>query len=274
MSDSFESVDPALVPQSEPVPDQDAEALEQDSPSEPEETSAEPEKPKAKGVQKRLDELTKLRYDAERDRDYWRQLAMQAQQPQQQQPQAPQAQPDVEPQVQNFSTYEEYTKAMASYTVRQEIRAQQEQVAQQRAQYEAMARREAFEQKIRTFSEQAPDFHSVAMNPSLPINDAMAEAIQSSDIGPALLYHLGKNPQEAQRISQMSPYQAALQLGKLEAQLSAPQPKRVTNAPEPMATLQGTSAASSDPMRLTPEEWARQRNEQLAKARFKPDSWR
>jgi hypothetical protein len=73
----------------------------------------------------------------------------------------------------------------------------------------------------------------------------MAETIHSSDIGPDLAYYLGSNPKEADRISRLSPYLQAKEIGRLEAKLvSEPVTKRVTNAPEPIQPGKPRSASA------------------------------
>ena len=93
------------------------------------------------------------------------------------------------------------------------------------------------------------DFEQVAYNPTLPVTDVMAQTIQSSDIGPDLIYHLGSNPKEAERISRLSPLLQAREIGKIEARLAADPPARkTTSAPAPIApvTARSTSAPTYD----------------------------
>ena len=93
------------------------------------------------------------------------------------------------------------------------------------------------------------DFEQVAYNPNLPITAAMAETIQSSEIGPDMAYYLGVNPKEADRISKLAPFVQAKELGRLEAKLlSEPATKRVSSAPDPIAVSKsrGTSSPTFD----------------------------
>ena len=89
------------------------------------------------------------------------------------------------------------------------------------------------------------DFEQVAYNPKLPITDAMAQTIQSSDVGPDMAYYLGSNPKEADRISRLSPLSQAKELGKIEAKLSDNPPvKKTSNAPAPIAPITARSSGS------------------------------
>lgn len=250
--------------------------IESESPADvQEETTAEPaEAQKPRGVQKRLDELTALRRDAERDRDYWRQLALaNAQQ------QAPQAQPAPQsavqqsavgepPRIEQFEVYDDYLEARARWAAADEFRRQREQDEERRA-HDA-ARAEA-EQRATQWSERAAsastryaDFATVALDPNLPISEAMADVIQSVENGPDVLYHLGKHPGEAVRIARLSPAHAAFELGALAAAIKAQPKQQLRPGPTPIQPLGGGAAApTTDPSRMSADEWRAWRNEQL-----------
>lgn len=99
------------------------------------------------------------------------------------------------------------------------------------------------------------DFDQVAMNPRLPINQSMAEAIQEMDAGPDVLYHLGSNPEVALRIAKMRPMQQAIELGRLEASLAAPKPRTETRAPEPITPLRARASGQRDPAKMSNAEY-------------------
>ena len=89
------------------------------------------------------------------------------------------------------------------------------------------------------------DFEQVAYNPKLSITNVMAETIQSSDVGPELAYYLGSNPKEADRISRMTPFSQAKEIGKIEAKLADNPPvKRTTSAPAPILPVTARSSGS------------------------------
>ena len=89
------------------------------------------------------------------------------------------------------------------------------------------------------------DFEQVAYNPSLPITNVMAEAIQSSDIGPEVAYFLGTNPKEAERISKLTPYVQAKEIGKIEAKLADNPPvKKTSSAPTPITPVTARTTGS------------------------------
>lgn len=87
------------------------------------------------------------------------------------------------------------------------------------------------------------DFEQVAYNPRIPITQVMAETIQYSEIGPDVAYYLGSNPKEADRISKLSPFLQAKEIGKIEAKLVAEPPqKKTSTAPAPIQPVKGRSS--------------------------------
>lgn len=220
-------------------------------------------KPKNRGVGKRIDELTKARYDAERERDHWRELAMRQQQPP---PANPQPAPAAAPQETGEPTLESCDFDQAKFT--------REWYAWRRAEdqkAEAAQKRQAvFQEKVQAFRATHPDFDTVTGNPTLPITPAMADVILDTEDPPAVAYYLGQNPSEAAAIAQMTPVQIARAIGRLEAKLSAPpaaseaaprqpEPKTVTRAPPPVTTLTGAPAVRKSYEDMSQEEYEQAR---------------
>lgn len=114
--------------------------------------------------------------------------------------------------------------------------------------------------------EKYDDYLEVAHNPAIKITQEMAEVIKTSDEGPEIAYHLGKNPEEAARIAQLPPLAQARELGKLEGNLNTKKGNTtpdVTKAPDPITPVSGevssfktrdtTDPRSSESMSAT--EW-------------------
>lgn len=226
--------------------------------------------PRPKGVQKRIDELTRLRYDAERDRDYWRQLALQQTTPAKQEPavaEKPKALPKLEDFNYDEAAYQaalfEHASAEAARKVREDLRREQEQ-KQKQERVKSWKTREA------EFKAKNPDYEQVAYY--APITEAMAEVIQESELGPQIAYYLGKNTTEAEQIAQLDPVRAARALGRIEAKLEKPAappppPKpAVSQAPPPPPRLEASEPAiEKSPDQLSTKEWLRMREKQLAR---------
>lgn len=241
--------------------------VEESQTSTSEDTSAD-EKPKS-SYQKRIDEITALRReaekreaDAQRDRDYWREQALKNEPKKEE----PESKPEGKPKLDDFSSYEEYTEALTDWKVTEALKGQTE--AQKRAQAEAekQAVVQTYRSRADSFAATHPDFDSVVTNPRLPISEAMAEAAFTSEKGPELLYFLGTNPEEAARISQLSPYQAAMEMGRLEAKFTSQPARNQSRAPDPLEPVTpGGGNTTVDPDKMSVDQWRKWREAQIRK---------
>lgn len=164
---------------------------------------------------------------------------------------------DPEPDASKFDSYVEWQKAWMRWDRRQEARAEHARTAETAKQTAAAARNESWNSRVTEAKAEFSDFDQVAMNRDLPVTPVMASAIQESDLGPQVLYHLGQHPAEAARIAKLSPASQVRELGKLEAKLEAetaaataketPQHKAtpVSKAPAPLRPISGAAAASA-----------------------------
>lgn len=200
---------------------------------------------------------------AREQRKWEREQAQRAQQ------QAPRSAPADLPPVDQFESVEAYAEALADRKA--EERLQQREV--QRQQQEVLS---AYQEREEQARDKYEDFEQVAYNPNLRITNAMAEAIQYSDVGPDLAYYLGSNPKEADRISRLSPLVQAKEIGRIEAKLaSEPVTKKTTSAPAPIAPVTARTSGSpaydtTDPRStktMSASEWIEaERNRQIRKA--------
>jgi hypothetical protein len=220
------------------------------------ETQSPEEKPAKSFSQEELDAMVGKRLARER-RKWEREQALKAQ------PAAAESSPlpskDLDP--------DAYAEALAE-------RKAAELLARREAERERMALVEAYHEREEAVRDKYDDFEKVAYNPSLPITPVMAETIQASDVGPELAYYLGSNPREADRISRLSPYLQAKEIGKIEAKMADnPIPiKKTTSAPAPIkpVTARGTGGSSyetTDPRSISAmstSEWIeRERQRQI-----------
>ncbi len=189
----------------------------------------------ARGVQKRIDELVRQRADATRERDYWREMALRQDLPRQPDPGF----------IPHASPTQDSTGAGDPRVEADRLRAA-----------EAM---QDFELRMRDASGRFDDFDRIALNPDLRLNDAMVSVVTQSMMGPDILYHLGANPREAHRISRLDPLAAAHELGRIEAMLSMPPPRKITGAPPPVRPVGGSDLPIKDPEQMTYEEYKRWR---------------
>jgi hypothetical protein len=225
-----------------------------------------------KGVQKRIDELTRQRYETQRDRDYWREQALRggarAEAPRGAEVPAPDLSQLGKPPTLAEHGYDEakFMAALTAYNdnlvkktvpamVDQAVKRHQQSEVAQRQQAEATQIAEAFTGKEAEAATRYSDYEAVAHNPDLRITPAMATAIQLSEKGPDVAYHLGKNPAEAARIAGLNPIAQAAAIGRLEAKfLSKPQ-KKPTSAPDPVRPVGSKGVVQKKPEQMSNEEY-------------------
>lgn len=106
------------------------------------------------------------------------------------------------------------------------------------------ARAIAWAERVNDFKAEYADFEQVAF--AAPIGQATSLMVADMEDGPAIAYHLGKNPAEARRIDALPERQRLYALGKIAAQVTSPPPKRVTTAPTPINAVAGKSAGGSN----------------------------
>jgi len=233
-----------------------AEAGEGDSPTTPqenEETQETPEDPGAKpknSAQKRIGELTRKQREAERERDYWREVALGR----------PAAGPEPnagmqrevganEPLVEQFASYEDFVDARADWRAEQRIRAHEQAKTREQTVREVQQKTQAAVAKA---AEKFADFEDVALSPDLAMTPVMAEALLDCENFPEVAYHLGQHPEEAKRIAKLSPAAQAREIGKLEVKLASAvkdateqqTARRTTNAPAPVKPVGAKGAAA------------------------------
>lgn len=232
--------------------------------------TAEGAPPKPRGVQKRLDELTKARHDAEREKEYWREMAMR----QQNEPQKPAQSQETsdEPTLEGHDfDVAAFTKAWAKWDRQQEAK----QAEQAKANEAAAARTKKYQDSAAEFAAQNPDYQQVVSNPYLPMTQDMVDAITEADNPAAVAYHLAKNPSEAERIAGLTVAGIGRAIGKIEAELSSSVPsppirKTVTNAPPPPSTLSGSVSAKPRYEDMSMAEYDRQRGDERKSKGLRP----
>jgi len=255
VADNVEEVEAETV-DTEPVETEAAETSEVEAKPEevePEESST----PKDDGVQGRIDEITKLRRDAERDRDYWRNVA------QQQRPATAPVEPgktlaDFE---YDEGKYAEYVTAQAS----EKAMADTGKIVQQ----EKYARAQAdFSSREADFAKGVDDYHTAISNESLRFSADMAEATLTAEKGPELRYYLAKNPDVSARLASMAPYDMAIELGRIEAtKLVKAKAPSVTQVPKPVPKIAATDSKTGvriDDPKISDAQFRKLREKQIA----------
>ena len=153
---------------------------------------------------------------------------------------------------------------------------QQEQVQAQQAQHQIQQElyhnaQQGFNARMGEAVKAIPDFQEVVTSAQYPLSyDAQVAEhanryILDSEVGPELLYHFAKNPNEAFRMHNLNTQQIDRELIKLEAKLiarkelammkSASAPTAKTVAPTPRVTAPTASPKSKDPNKMSAKEY-------------------
>lgn len=236
--------------------------------------------PETNRLNERFAELTRLRRDAERDRDHWREQAIRFQS------QPKPAEPAL-PQVEKAKTLADFNFDEAqhqAYLVQQSVKAATEAAKRElRAEQEAQRKQRELSEYVsrtRDFAKDKPDFNEVTRD--APISEQVAELVIRAEQGPEIAYHLGKNPDIAVNLNALPPAAAAYELGMLAARLKYERETAIkaktllSQAPPPPPKIDG-AAPSSGPVKstdpeaekMTGDDWAKLRNKELARSRKK-----
>ena len=209
------------------------------------------------GVKKRIDKLTRQKYEAiaEVNRLKAEFEALKAQN-------APKS---VEPQMSDFDTFEDYTEALAEYKYTQKQQAQAQQYNQQ-AQAQAIA--QDWQSKVEKVRAVAPDFDEAFKNVAeITFAQSTLDAVAGHEKGAEIAYLLGKDPVKAYQIASLPPMQQLMAIGEIAAKTNLTKPKTVTNAPPPVKPIHGGSSASPDISKMSTDEYIKYRNDQKMKRR-------
>lgn len=209
-------------------------------------------------VQKRIDELTRKRRDAERERDFERTKRLGAEEEIKKLKSAvPQGD---RPKIEDFETEVDYLEALADWKFDQKMQAEREKDSREKAtEDEKAAIAEIYQEldgKMEKGRKKYDDFDELVLNEDLKISESMVEAILLSDTPEDVLYYLGKHPNECADIAELPPLKIAHELGKIEAKINAPPPKKkITSAPEPISPIKTTGVTEKRLEDLPPKEF-------------------
>jgi hypothetical protein len=227
-TDTLAEVDSVQAPEVTATPE-----LELHTPANAEQQPVEEKPAERLFTQAELDEVVDKRFKKARRQWEREQAARSAEM------QTRQSAPKDVPPVDQFESPEAYAEALAVKKAEELIALREQQKAQ-------AAIADAYHDREEEARNKYDDFEQVAYNPSVRITDVMAETIRASDVGPDVAYYLGANPKEADRISRLSPFLQAKEIGKIEGRLTDNPPvKRTTSAPAPITPV--TARSSNNP---------------------------
>jgi hypothetical protein len=132
---------------------------------------------------------------------------------------------DTAPQPETFATHADYVQAVATWAVQQHERTKE-------ATATATSLQTAWEAQEAQAKAKFADYDEVLAADTVRYHPAVLQAIQTSDQGAEVAYHLATHPADAARLTALAPVAALRALGRLEAQLEAP-PVAAAASPDP-----------------------------------------
>ncbi len=256
----------------EETPEDDALAPEETAEEEEEEAEEPAPKPKKKTAQERINELTRERREAERaNAELLRRLeALESKGKTEEVKTVPEAKAptpdDVDDQGEPKYPLGEfdpgYIRDNVKHILAEERKEIEKQTAAEREQSAAQAEFERIsndwskkienvEERLPGFAEKGQELEETFKNIDLAHGEFLASTIMSLEYGPEVLYYLSENLDVAEKIVNMSPTAAVVQLGRLETQFIPKEEKKpkVSAAPEPPAvSTRGTGSKVEIPV--------------------------
>jgi len=234
-------------------------------------------------VQPRIDELTRKTREQERETAYWR---SRAEAREAKDAAAETAKAAEKPTPDKFDDYGAYVEALTDWKSDEKIKANNETQKQESAKERATRERnERWATRRAAAAERISDFNEVLEAGSdVRIADFVSDALDDCDRQADLVYKIAKDPSIAEKLNRMTPRQAALELGRMEAALPAvsaePDPEEVkpadtvkpavpvrktTSAPPPIKPIAKGGSTAVDLSRLSGDDYVKARAAQGAK---------
>lgn len=274
---------PEFEGQAEPMDAETAEVVEEEVSEAPEDQESEAESPTAdeEDVEKktdpfkeRIDKLTANWRQTQRDLQAREEEIAQLQE-------RLQSMPEPQEPIKTLADFDYDEGQYQSYLFNRASEAAREEAKRAVEGYRTEQQRKDADSKYReretAFVEKHKDFHEVVYDRNLRISPAMAEVIRTSDNGPEVAYHLGKNPDIAAELYDMAPARAGFEMAKLASKLEVESKKggkAVSGAPPPPPKKIGgsepgrkVSPTSPDSDKLSDDEWFKLEEARKAKMR-------
>lgn len=219
-------------------------------------------------LQKRFDKLTWQLRQAERERDYERELRLTALQSREQ----PKPAADSKPALKKLADFdfdeERYAEYVADVAAERAARKLEETRAAKDTERTRKERLVKFKELETKFKTEIDDYEDVAHYAR--IDDHVVEAVIAMDEGPRIAYYLGKNPDVAARLNSLTDGNlVAMELGRIDARLSFEREAKaksppVSKAPPPPPKIEASEGATrvstTDPesdKTMTDDEWVK-----------------
>jgi hypothetical protein len=166
----------------------------------------------------------------------------------------------------DFSTDDEYVD-YRSVKVAEKLLADRD--AQGKLEYQEQLDRQAQEKNWAQKMEQAKgryaDFDQALQGTEVPLTQLVIDAVKRSELGGDIVYTMAKDPEFAQKLTQLPPEQLDREILKKEILLQMPAPQ-ITNAPQATPDVQGKPHhGQKDYSQETTAEFMARRNRELGR---------
>lgn len=218
-----------------------------------------------KGVKKKIDKLTFQRREAERERDRLR-AELEATNKEREAEKVGEIGPKPNPA--DFDTDADFIEALTDWKVNQSEAkrksddAKQARAAAENAQKAAKEKRDKeFRESIDDAIERYPDFKETVFREEIPINQRTIDISANFGNTGDIMYFLGKNPEKARELVEMSTIEATIALTQISNDLRK-KINKTPNAPPPIKPVNGTADVVVDESKLSDDEWYKRRQSQ------------
>lgn len=211
-------------------------------------------KPKGDSFQDRINEMSWKQHNAEREKDYWKNLAQGKADETKNKIDTPAADTTLSgtprPKPDNFSTVEAYEDAL--YGWYDEKKAAKTATKNQETEFKNLLG--TFNKSAAPLRVEHPDFDEVTARPVF--TKPMQLAIFNLKEGALVAYEIGKNVELAEKFRVLTPEKMMYEMTKLEHRLTLVQKTRIkSKTPNPLKPLGGLTKTEKDPDKMDIKEW-------------------
>jgi len=224
----------------------------------------------SKTVQKRIGKLTKQWRTAERERDFEKIKRTELEEKLKELESKIPA--EGKPVKVDYDDEDEYIEALTDWKIDVKLKASQKSVGDEiKNVNEKKAVDETYEgldDAMENGKEKFKDFNELVLNEDLIISPEVTQILLGTENPEDLMYYLGSNPEESERLSKLDPIRAALEIGKInvglvkeekekekEKETPKAKPKKQSNAPEPINSLRTDGVVEKDPNKMSVKEY-------------------
>jgi len=272
-TDTMDDVNAAagVVPEEPETAPLESEGEEAESPeTAPAPDTGKTEKKPGKGrFSKRIDELTRERYEAQAEAARLREQLERIQtQPKPAEPAPKLAAPEGKPLRSSFTSDEDWVEAIAAWKAESLYESRQRAEREQERQQRDQSVHATYMERADQFTEQHPDFNTVIAG--IRISEDVAPGVQAAIMGrpngPEVAYYLGTHPELCEELSQMNAADAVAEVGAISIGLMPQKssPKPAARVPEPITPVGGSSRVALDPSEMSYQQYKAWRKSQRA----------